>query len=153
MEETPELVDVGTTENLNCVYMHSDTQIWIVGDKGLIFYIYNDGVSLDITQQTSNTSENLTSVRYDLSGCGWISGDNGTVLRTTDLGVTWFLQSTITTEPLNDMSYVECNNAWAVGPNGLIIHTILNLILFHNLKHQILVSSYLHIISILTFMP
>ena len=26
--------DLGTTEILRCVYMHSDNQIWIVGDNG-----------------------------------------------------------------------------------------------------------------------
>ncbi|MFC2103671.1 WD40/YVTN/BNR-like repeat-containing protein, partial [Bacteroidota bacterium] len=117
------LKDLGTTENLRCVYMHSDTQIWIVGENGLILYIYNDGGTLDISQQVSNTTERLNSVRYDLSGCGWICGNNGTVLRTSDLGINWISQNANTTEHLYDMSYVDCNNAWAVGPDGLVIHT------------------------------
>ena len=40
---TWQLVELGTTENLNCVFMHSDTQIFIVGDNGLIIYVYDNG--------------------------------------------------------------------------------------------------------------
>jgi photosystem II stability/assembly factor-like uncharacterized protein len=36
---TWEIIDLGTIENLNCVYMHSDTQVFMVGDNGLILYI------------------------------------------------------------------------------------------------------------------
>ena len=59
---TWQLVDLGTTENLNCVFMHSDTQIFIVGENGLIIYIYDNGGTFEITFQTSNTEENLRSV-------------------------------------------------------------------------------------------
>ena len=76
---TWEIVKLGTIENLNCVYMHDDNQIFIVGDNGLIFYIYNNGESLEITQQISNTNENLRSITSNFNGCQWIAGDNKTV--------------------------------------------------------------------------
>ena len=76
---TWEIIDLGTTENLNSVYMHSDTQVFIVGDNGLIIYIYDNGSSFEIEQQNSNTAENLRSITSNINGCPWIAGDDGTI--------------------------------------------------------------------------
>ena len=88
---TWQLVDLGTTENLNCVFMHSDTQVFIVGENGLIIYIYDDGSTFELTFQTSNTTENLRSITSHVNDCLWIVGDNGTILRSTDMGDTWVI--------------------------------------------------------------
>ena len=120
---TWENIDIGTTENLNSVYMRDDNMIFIVGDNGTIYFLYYDGTSLDITKQISNTTENLNSVNSNTNGCTWIAGDNRTILRTTDLGVTWNKQNVIYPFDLNSIHNIECTTAWAVGNDGFIMHT------------------------------
>jgi photosystem II stability/assembly factor-like uncharacterized protein len=118
-----EIVDLGTIETLNCVYMHSDNQIFIVGDNGVIFSLYDDGGTIEVTPQTSNTTEDLRSITSNINNCPWIAGDNGTVLRTTDMGVTWTEQNVIYSYDLYSLHNVECTRAWAVGLDGFIMHT------------------------------
>jgi len=120
---TWDIVDLGTDEILHCVYMHSDNQIFIVGSNGLILYIYNDGVTIEVTQQTSNTTENLRSVTSDVIGCTWIAGDNGTVLRSTDMGVTWIEQNPFYNFNFYSLHNIECTSAWVAGLDGYIIRT------------------------------
>ncbi len=120
---TWENIDIGTTENLNSVYMRDDNMIFIVGDNGTIYFLYFDGVNLDITKQISNTTENLNSVNSNTNGCTWIAGDNKTILRTTDLGVTWNKQNILYPFDLNSIHNIECTTAWAVGNDGFIMHT------------------------------
>ncbi len=118
-----EKVDLGTTENLNCVFMHSETQIFVVGDNGLILYLYYDGANLDVTQQDGGTTEDLRSITSHTNGCLWIAGENGTVLRSTDMGRTWNKQNVRYDNNLYSIHNIECTTAWAVGLDGFIMHT------------------------------
>jgi len=121
--ETWELVDLGTRENLNAVYMHDDLMAFIVGDNGLILKVQGNEDSFEVTQQTGNTTVDLNSVTSHTNGCQWISGDEGTVLRSDDMGITWEKQNAIYNNDLNSMHNIECTEAWAVGPDGFMMNT------------------------------
>ncbi len=54
---------------------------------------------------------------------GWIVGNGGTALRTTDGGATWTPLTTGVTNNLNDVHFKDSNNGWAVGRGGQIITT------------------------------
>ncbi len=120
---TWEIVDLGTTENLNSVCMHDDLMTFIVGDNGLILFVMEHLDGFEITQQTSNTTVNLNSVTSDINGCPWIAGDEGTVLRSDDMGVTWVKQNVMFNYDLNSLHNIECTEAWAVGPEGFMMYT------------------------------
>lgn len=47
---------------------------------------------IDWMLQESETQKNLSSIHFNDSQNGWIVGDNGTILRTSDGGITWVLQ-------------------------------------------------------------
>ncbi|MCK4678872.1 MAG: T9SS type A sorting domain-containing protein [Bacteroidales bacterium] len=120
---TWEIVDLGTTENLNSVYMHDDLMTFIVGDNGLILFVMEHPDSFEITQQTSNTTVNLNAVTSNINGCPWVAGDEGTVLRSDDMAVTWETQNVTFNYDLNSLHNIECTEAWAVGPDGFVLYT------------------------------
>lgn len=55
---------------------------------------------------------------------GWVCGENGTVLKTTNAGETWeHLPTTGTLEPLHGLCFVDREHGWAIGGNETILHT------------------------------
>src|SRR5262249_3840074 len=54
---------------------------------------------------------------------GWAVGKNGTILHTSDGGITWVPQNSSTSNELEGVSFPDPNNGWAVGEHGTIVHT------------------------------
>ena len=118
-------IDLGTTENLNAVYMHDDLMAWIVGDNGLILFVMEhvSTNTFEITKQISNTTVNLRTVTSDINNCPWVGGDDGTVLRTNDFGQTWEEQYTPFDYDIYGFHNIECTEAWTTGPEGIMMYT------------------------------
>ena len=57
------------------------------------------------------------------SNNGTVIGSSGTILRTTNGGTTWVLQSSGTTETLNGVSFTDSDNGTVVGNGGTILRT------------------------------
>ena len=78
-------------------------------------------------QQNSGTNKNLYAVQFTDANNGFVVGDSGIILRTTDAGNNWEIQPSETTLPLNDISFVDENKGWIVGGgygvNGIILNT------------------------------
>lgn len=161
---------IGTTQNLNKVYMvdfqtsyvcGDSGQLWktirtnqwlnmnpagfslinfyslaftydtglVIGDKGCIMYTMNGAVSC--TPETSGVNVALRGVyladpfgaRFH-RGQGWVVGDSGVVLRTSDYGRTgWIRQPTPVSTTLRSVVFVDSMRGWASGDNGTILHT------------------------------
>ena len=62
--------------------------------------ILNVSLSAQWINQASPTNEDLHSVFFVNDSKGWITGLNGTVLKTTDGGTTWDIKPTGTTDHL-----------------------------------------------------
>ena len=74
--------------------------------------------------QTSNTSRNLNAVFFQSDGReGWAVGDAGTIVHTTDAGVTWRMQISKTTANLNGVFFADPDTGFAVGNLGTILET------------------------------
>jgi hypothetical protein len=54
---------------------------------------------------------------------GWAVGEHGTILHSTDGGVTWVAQSSGTDEPLYAVFFADRDRGWAVGGRGTIRYT------------------------------
>jgi len=65
----------------------------------------------------------LRSVDFVNELTGWAVGDVKTILRTTDGGTTWKIQSSGTTEQLTGVSFTDTDNGTAVGLYGTILRT------------------------------
>jgi photosystem II stability/assembly factor-like uncharacterized protein len=57
------------------------------------------------------------------SGTGFVVGDTGTILKTTDLGATWAPLTSGTTRTLHDVYLFDPNQGVTVGDRGLILRT------------------------------
>ncbi|MFC1476628.1 WD40/YVTN/BNR-like repeat-containing protein [Fibrobacterota bacterium] len=74
-------------------------------------------------EQTSGTTEDLNGAYFTDENAGWICGNNGTILNTTNKGSTWENQTSGTTENLHSVYFVDENTGWAVGEKGTILVT------------------------------
>jgi photosystem II stability/assembly factor-like uncharacterized protein/flagellar hook assembly protein FlgD len=66
-------------------------------------------------QQNSGTDKNLSAVQFIDANNGFVVGDSGIILRTTDAGNNWLIQPSETDLPLNDIFFLDENNGWIAG--------------------------------------
>jgi photosystem II stability/assembly factor-like uncharacterized protein len=71
----------------------------------------------------SGTTNHLHSVDFVDEQNGWIVGNNGTVLHTSDGGVNWEFQNSGISQCLISVSFTSLTNGWAVGCDQVILHT------------------------------
>lgn len=71
----------------------------------------------------------ISSIHFVDTEQGWMVGESGIILHSTDGGVNWEQQESGIPEDipaddqfLNDVYFVDENNGWAVGDNGRILH-------------------------------
>jgi photosystem II stability/assembly factor-like uncharacterized protein len=72
---------------------------------------------------TSGTTNNLNGAYLLDSGIGFAVGDAGTILKTTDAGVTWSPLTSGTTNALHDIYFFDATQGLTVGEQGLILRT------------------------------
>lgn len=65
----------------------------------------------------------LFSVQFVDRRSGWIVGDSGVILHTTDGGQVWHLQRSGTDDRLVDMHFANRYEGWVIGERGTILHT------------------------------
>jgi photosystem II stability/assembly factor-like uncharacterized protein len=75
------------------------------------------------TPQISTTSTHLYSIYFADRYNGWVVGENGLVLHTTNSGNTWTAQTSNTTAILNSVCFATKYKGWAAGNSGKIIYT------------------------------
>jgi len=94
--------------------------IQVAGSRGSI-YVTPDGSNW--YNHSISMSGALRSIDYYGQTQGWICGDSGVIVRTTNGGNSWTPVASGTTVNLRGISEAGFNNALAVGENGLIIST------------------------------
>jgi photosystem II stability/assembly factor-like uncharacterized protein len=72
---------------------------------------------------TSGTTNNLNGIHLLDSAIGFAVGDAGTLLKTTDAGMTWSPLTSGTTNALHDVHFFDATQGVAVGEGGLIRRT------------------------------
>ena len=88
----------------------------------LIFYSVLTAVG-QWSAATSGTTNNLNGGYLLDSGVGFVVGDAGTILKTTDAGMTWSPLTSGTTNALYDVYFFDATQGVAVGEQGLILRT------------------------------
>ena len=63
----------------------------------------------------------LSSVVFVDESRGWAVGDGGTILASTDGGVSWKTQSSGTEAGLRSVQFLDARQGWAVGDSGTIL--------------------------------
>jgi len=72
---------------------------------------------------TSGTTNNLNGAYLLDSGVGFVVGDAGTIVKTTNAGMTWSPLTSGTTNALHDVYFFDATQGVAVGEQGLILRT------------------------------
>lgn len=114
--------EVITSQNLNGMLIwDANTAVFAVGATGVILY-WNGTVWAVVA---SGTTEILRGIGYDNQGSLWICGDNGTLLKSIDEGVTWQTVASGITKRLNYIWFSPSRNiGYAVGEDGMILKII-----------------------------
>src|SRR5205814_6925767 len=71
----------------------------------------------------SGTTNHLNGAYLLDSGVGFVVGDAGTIVKTTDAGMTWSPLTSGTTNGLHDVYFFDATQGVAVGDQGLILRT------------------------------
>jgi len=71
-------------------------------------------------QQNSNLSVDLRSISFINVNTGWIIGENGTIIKTTNGGTTWDSLNSGTTQNLRSVKFVNENLGWIVGTDDIL---------------------------------
>jgi len=76
------------------------------------------------TQASNANGANLNGVFFQPDGrTGWVVGNGGKILGTTDAGARWSVQTSGTGFNLNGVWFNRDREGWAVGANGTVLHT------------------------------
>lgn len=124
--------NVGTDEGLNDVTKRGNT-IWMVGDHGTILRSMDDGRSFIRTASSPAGGAaggapnrpapvDLYSVLFTDAKRGFIVGDHGLILVSTDSGLSWREQRSGTDAQLFHLSILG-ERGWVVGTGGVVLHT------------------------------
>jgi len=100
--------------------------IWVVGAQGLILHSTDRGDTWNIRESGTPAIVDLYSVSFSDDLHGWIVGDYGTpiyVLRTTDGGLNWQIQTTINNAWGRGVSFVDSLHGWICGPIDTVLKT------------------------------
>ncbi|MFT5822346.1 MAG: photosystem II stability/assembly factor-like uncharacterized protein [Crocinitomix sp.] len=75
------------------------------------------------TIKPSGTTENLQEINFPNLSTGYCVGDNGTILKTTNIGETWVSLESATSQTLEGVYFTSALNGFVVGDN-IMLHTI-----------------------------
>ncbi|MCA9625368.1 MAG: hypothetical protein KC731_40375, partial [Myxococcales bacterium] len=94
---------------------------WAVTGGDYVLRTENGGTSW--TKVEPPTFGYITCLDAKPQGRLWLAGYDGSVVRSSDAGITWELES-ISAEVLNDITFVDGARGWTVGGGGSIFTTI-----------------------------
>jgi photosystem II stability/assembly factor-like uncharacterized protein len=82
--------------------------------------IFLGHLSAQWIQQNSGTTRVLNEIFFTSSDSGFVVGDGGTVLKTTNGGATWQSLNTGLTLDFNELYFLNSSRGWIVGDSGCI---------------------------------
>lgn len=77
-----------------------------------LFLILSTSLYPQWIQQTSGTTKGLYTVKFLNEGTGWVAGEDGTILKTTNGGDNWFSQSISTPDNIRSIFFTDSLNGW-----------------------------------------
>jgi photosystem II stability/assembly factor-like uncharacterized protein len=89
----------------------------------LFFFLLVTQICFAQWEQQFKATEQLWSVDFTDPSNGCAVGSNGTILRTSDGGLSWLPQVSGTTNDLSAIKFVNQNTGWIIGSNGTILKT------------------------------
>ncbi len=119
--DTWQRITLPTKNELFHVFFSSNSDGWIVGDKGLILATTDGGLTWKT--QNSGVTRALFNVDFRGGSNGFAVGGGGTILRTTNGGAVWEKVATNFTDTLKRVNFADDKNGWIVGYDGSILRS------------------------------
>ena len=123
------LLDSVVNDNLKDLFIIDPNTVVIVGDNGTVLQSL-DGTIFTLVESTGGITASLNAVSFYDDRIGWIAGDSGTFLITTDKGLSWQIltvldirTNTVIKTDLTSVSFFNLNDGIVVGKNGMILKT------------------------------
>ncbi|HBD83331.1 MAG TPA: hypothetical protein DC056_04920 [Dehalococcoidia bacterium] len=138
-------VESGTELALNDVAFVDINHAWVSGDKGLILFSPDGGLTWG--RRNTGVEARLLSVSFIGVDDGVVVGENGTILVTTDGGMTWQRSVSPTSLRLNAVAFAEDGTAWAVGDEGTMLRSRDGGVTWTQLGFQLPLTSALRAVS------
>ena len=111
-------IDVGTSADLLALHRPAGGQVWVSGDGGAGRVLHTG------SWHDGNIPSGEDFVVFSRSsGWSFAAGTGGSIYRSTNLGASWNLQTSGTTNALRDGNGFVGSLAFAVGDNGTILKT------------------------------
>ncbi|HEY3876779.1 MAG TPA: YCF48-related protein, partial [Candidatus Kapabacteria bacterium] len=95
-----------------------DSLIGYAISRRVIFRTRDSGITWNPMYETS---ADLKDLKFEDPARGWVVGDNGTLLSTSDTGNNWTLVPTGTHQALRGLALADRDTSWAVGDGGTIL--------------------------------
>lgn len=113
-----QIVDQQAWYDVNCE-VQSNPNIPIMDNLSLSNrnILYNSGYA------TAGSRPDLNDVFFISTTVGWAVGDGGVIVKTTDGGATWVVQTSGVNVELNGIFFSDSTHGWAVGATGTILVT------------------------------
>ncbi|MBC7865645.1 MAG: T9SS type A sorting domain-containing protein [Bacteroidia bacterium] len=92
---------------------------------GRIIYTNNSGANWTDLTLPANTPQ-LYAVNFPDANNGFAAGQNGTILKTNNLGFTWTALSSGTTQQFTNLYFLDKDTGYAAGSNGMLLKTTNN---------------------------
>jgi hypothetical protein len=105
---------------LRAVYGTSSTDVWAVGDSGLV--LHYDGAAWGGVATGLGTAQLLGAWRQDLTSPLWVVGDQGTLWQYD--GTNWAAKETATRNRLTSVRGLSQMDVWVGGAGGTMLHTL-----------------------------
>ncbi len=112
----------GTFYSLNSIYFADENTGWAIGEKGVAKT--TDG-GITWTPQLEATNYQIFNSAYFINqDTGWVVGGWGaTILKTTNGGSDWSLQTLDDYNLLSSVNFINENTGWSVGAEGVVLKT------------------------------
>jgi photosystem II stability/assembly factor-like uncharacterized protein len=97
-------------------YFRYTTKFFLTGIFLTLFFASNIYSQQNewVRQANSPTIRWLKKCLFTDSQHGWAAGDSGVIIHTSDSGNTWTLQNSYTTDPIDDIFFLNNNTGWCV---------------------------------------
>jgi photosystem II stability/assembly factor-like uncharacterized protein len=109
------------------------TSAAVLGGGSQLTHTVDGGVTwTPVIAPADDFSGHLAAVKFADADAGWTVGEAGEILATTDGGAHWSAQQSATDQDLNDLTFVDANDGWAVGgesdfssgaASAVVVHT------------------------------
>lgn len=109
-----------TAQDLNGLFMISDTEGWITGNGGVLLHTVNGGTTWTLLVITN---QDLQDVAFRDAQTGIVVGDNGLIFRTVNGGMSWMPIASPTASQLRGVDWGEGDVVWAAGRDGAVIRS------------------------------